>query len=103
MEMMYNMADEVGEQHQLTRNASKSTMVLSMLARLSLVEMNNYRDKFRRMKDELVTTQRAGIEQAEAIGEYELLIDEMTEEYEASIHDITPLFFDKRWVKKGKS
>ena len=56
------------------------------------------------MKDELVTTHRAGIEQAEAIGEYESLIDEMTEEYEATIHEITPLFFEKRWVKnKGKS
>ena len=56
------------------------------------------------MKDELVTAKRAGIEQAEAIGEYESLIDEMTEEYEATIHDTTPLFFEKRWVKKeGKS
>ena len=44
------------------------------------------------MKDELVTSQRAGIEQVEAIGEYESFIDDMTEEYEATIHDITPLF-----------
>ena len=53
-------------------------MVLSKLTQLRLVEMNNYGDKFRKMKDELVTAQRAGIEQAEAIGEYESLIDEMT-------------------------
>ena len=44
------------------------------------------------MKDELVTAQRAGIEQAEFIGVYESLIDEMTEEYKEIIHDITPLF-----------
>ena len=75
---MYDMEEEVGEQQKVTRNASKSTMVLSKLARLRLVEMNNYRDKFRKIKDELVTTQRAGIEQAEEIGEYESLIDEMT-------------------------
>ena len=54
-------------------------MVLSKLARLRLVEMNDYRDKFRKMKDELVTVHRDGIEQAEAIGKYESLIDEMTE------------------------
>ena len=66
--------------------------------------MNDYRDKFRKMKDELFTAHRDGIEQSEAIGEYESLIDEMTEEYEAKIHDITPIFFEKRWVKnKGKS
>ena len=66
--------------------------------------MNDYIDKFRNMKDELVTVQRAVIEQAESIGEYESLIDDMTEEYEATIHDITPLFFEKRCVKnKGKS
>ena len=41
--------------------------------------MNDYRDKFWKMKDELVNAQRAGIEQAEAIGEYESFIDEMTE------------------------
>ena len=41
--------------------------------------MNNYRKKFRKIKDELITAQRAGIEQAEAIGEYESFIDEMTE------------------------
>ena len=57
-----------------------------------LVDMNNYRDKFRKMKDELVTAQRAGIEQAEGIGEYESLIDYMTEDYEAAIHGITPIF-----------
>ena len=57
-----------------------------------LVDMNNYRDKFQKMKDELVTAQRAGIEQAEGIGEYESLIDYMTEDYEAAIHDITPIF-----------
>ena len=101
---MYDMEDEVGEQQKVTRNASKSAMVLSKLAWIMLVDMNNYRDKFRKMKDELVTAQRAGIEKAESIGEYESLIDEMTEEYEATIHDITPLFFEKRWVKnKGKS
>ena len=100
MEMIYDMAEKVGEQQKVTRNASKSAMVLSNLARLRLVEMNDYRYKFRKMKDELVTAQRAGIEQAGAIGEYESLIDEMTEEYEATIHDITPLFFEKRWVKK---
>ena len=48
------------------------------------------------MKDELVTAQRAGIEQAGAIGEYESLIYEMTEEYKATIHDITPFFFEMR-------
>ena len=47
--------------------------------------MNDYIDKFRNMKDELVTVQRAVIEQAESIGEYESLIDDMTEEYEATI------------------
>ena len=41
--------------------------------------MNNYIDIFRNIKDELVTVQRSGIDQAEAIGEYESLIDEMTE------------------------
>ena len=65
--------------------------------------MNNYRDKLQRMKDEIVTTQRDGIEQAEAIGEYESLIYEMKEEYEATIHDKTLLFFEKRWVKKKVS
>ena len=45
-EMMYDMADGVGEQQKVTRNASKSAMVLSKLARLRLVEMNDYRDKF---------------------------------------------------------
>ena len=55
------------------------------------------------MKDELVTAQMGGIEKAEAIGEYKSLIDEMTKQYEATIHDITPIFFEKRWVKnKGK-
>ena len=46
MEMMYDMADEVGEQQKVTRNSSKSTMVLSKLAQLRLVEVNNYREKF---------------------------------------------------------
>ena len=104
MEMMYDMAYEVGEKQKLTHNASKSAMVLSKLAQLRLVKMNNYRDKFRKMKDELVTAQRAGIEQAESIGKYKSLIDDMKEDYEATIYDITPLFSDKRWVKnKGKS
>ena len=75
IEMMYNVADKVREQQKVTRNASKYAMVLSKLAQLRLVEMNNYRDKLQKMKDELVTAQRAGIEQAEAIGEYESLID----------------------------
>ena len=93
-----------GGQQKVTRNASKSAMVLFKLAQLRLVQMNNYRDKLRKMKDELVTAQRSGIEQAEEIGEYESLIDDMKEEYEATIHDITPLFFEKHWVKnKGKS
>ena len=61
----------MGEQQKVTRNASKSAMVLSKLSRLRLVEMNDYREMFRKMKDELVTAQRAGIEQAETIGEYE--------------------------------
>ena len=102
MEMMYDMEEKVGEQQKVTRNTSKYDMVLSKLAQLRLVEMNDYRDNFRNMKDELVTAQRAGIEQAEAIGEYESLIDEMTEEYGATIHDITPLFLEKRWVKKQR-
>ena len=34
MEMMYDMADGVGEQEKVTRNASKSAMVLSELAKL---------------------------------------------------------------------
>ena len=42
--------------------------------------MNNYRDKFRNMEDDLVTAQRAGIEQTESNVEYESFIDEMTEE-----------------------
>ena len=92
METMYATEDEVGEQHKVTRNASKSDMVLSKIARLRLVEMNDYRDKFWKMKDELVTAQRDGIEQAEAIVEYESLINERTEKYEATIHDIIPLF-----------
>ena len=33
--------------------------------------MNNYRDKFRKMKDELVTVQSDGIELAESIVRYE--------------------------------
>ena len=104
MEMMYDMADELGGKQNVTHNVSKSAMVFSKLARLRLVEMNDYRDKFLKMKDELVTAQRAGIEQTEAIGEYESLIDEITEEYEAKMYDITPLFCGKRWVKnKGKS
>ena len=37
MEMMYDMSDNVGEQQKLTRNASKSAMVLSKLARQRLV------------------------------------------------------------------
>ena len=41
MEMMYDMADEVGEQQKVTRNASKSAMVVSKLARQRLVEMND--------------------------------------------------------------
>ena len=104
MEMMYDMTDKVGEQQKVTHNASNYSMVLSKLAQLRLVEMNDYRDKFLKIKDELVTAQRAGIEQKEATGEYESLIDEMKEEYEATIHDITQFFFEKRWVKnKGKS
>ena len=55
------------------------------------------------MKDDLVTAQRAGIEHTESIGDYESFIDEMMEEYEATIHHITPLFFEKRWVKTKAS
>ena len=54
-------------------------MVFSKLAQLRLFDMKYYRDKLRKMKDELVTSQRAGIEKAEEIGEYESLIDEMKE------------------------
>ena len=77
---MYDMEDNVGEQQKVTRNASKSAMVLYKIAQLRLFEMNDYRDNFRRMKNELVTVQSDGIEQAKAIGEYESWIDEMTEE-----------------------
>ena len=78
--MMYDMVEKVGEQQKVTRNASTSAMVLSKLARLRLVEMNNYRDKFRNMKYELVTAQRAVIGQAGAIGEYESWIYEIMKE-----------------------
>ena len=54
-------------------------MVLSKLTQLRLVEMNTYRDKLLKMKDELVTAQTAGIGQTEAIDEYESLIYEMKE------------------------
>ena len=64
MEMMYDMEDKVGEQQKVTRNASKSAMVLLKLAKLRLVEMNDYIYKFWKMKYELVTVQRTGIEQA---------------------------------------
>ena len=37
MEIMYDMSDKVGEQQKVTRNASKSAMVLSKLARQRLV------------------------------------------------------------------
>ena len=49
MEMMYDMEDKVGEQQKVRRNASKSAMVLSKLEQLRLVEMNDFRDKFRKM------------------------------------------------------
>ena len=79
-------------------------MVLFKLARLRLVEMNDYKDNFRNLKDELGTAQKSGIEQAEAIDEYESLIGDVTEEHKAIIYETTPFFFEKRWVKnKGKS
>ena len=46
MEMMYDMADELGGKQNVTHNVSKSAMVLSKLAQLRLVYMNDYRDKF---------------------------------------------------------
>ena len=46
MEMMYGMEDKVGEQQKVTRNASKSAMVLLKLAKLRLVDMNDYIYKF---------------------------------------------------------
>ena len=49
MEMIYYIADKVGEQQKITRNASKSAIIFSKLAEHRLVEMNNYRDKLRNM------------------------------------------------------
>ena len=46
MEMMYDMAEEVGGKQKVTHNVSKSAMVLSKLARLRLVEINDYRKMF---------------------------------------------------------
>ena len=73
------------------------------LAERRLVMYHEYRYKFRNMKDELVGVQTAAIEQADNIGEYEALMEEMTEDYETTIHEITPLLFEKSWVKnRGK-
>ena len=85
------------------KDASESAADMRKVAERRLVMYHEYRDKFRKMKDELVGVQTVAIEQAEKIGEYEALMEEMNEDYERTIHEITPLLFEKSWVKnRGK-
>eukprot|EP00957_Ditylum_brightwellii_P064253 4875767-Ditylum_brightwellii.AAC.1 len=72
---------------------------MSQLAEKGKEKFHDYKSKYRQLKDELVEVQNDNAEMAEKMKEYELLVDEMTHDYEETIDNMTPQLFQKEWVK----
>eukprot|EP00957_Ditylum_brightwellii_P126779 9663871-Ditylum_brightwellii.AAC.1 len=72
---------------------------MSQLAEKRKEKFHEYRSKYKQLKDELVEAQNDNAELVEKIKEYELLVDEMTQDYEETIDNMPPQLFQKEWVK----
>lgn len=103
LRMMSEVADDADNKAYAERVATKRAESSSILADQRLKKFKDYRDKYRVLKDELVEAQEENAEMAEKIKEYELSVNEMTQNYEETIHNLTPQLFEKTWVKnKGR-
>ena len=63
-----------------------------------LEKMTEFREYWQWLRGEIIKKEEEGMEMKDSILEYQIVINEMKEEYEGTIHILTPFSIETRWV-----